>query len=332
MPHQRSAGFFAVLAAVGSALTPAAAQETPPEKAEIILELPVEWPNEVSGVAATNGGFSVVGDETPRHSYTWPAGTAEAMKSKDKGRVCDPEAVDVGHGPNGQQISLVLSEDFGKVYGYVSEPFAFELPSAFLESCGRGAEGMSVRWDNGEWDLVVLWEGGYLGRMHEPQNAKRKKCTPVQEVPCTADEGPYDARIVRYNISADGKTVKKKGDPITLPTSSLLKGIETQERFRATDIAWYKEQLLVLLGSMPPPEYVGKNKHQFTWIQGFNQDGSVADGLQIRLEHLLGSYREGKNWEALDVYWDEALNEHRLVLGYDAPGPSELIVFSPDFD
>lgn len=301
----------------------------------MVLELPVEWPNEVSGVAVTKDGFSVVGDETPRHSYTWPAGTAWEIKGEGKGGedgVPDAEAIDIGLGPNGEQIALTLSEDTTKFYFYVPEPYAFDLPSTFSEQHGRGAEGMSVRWKDGEWDLVVLWEGGYFDKPEKSKAAGEKQCPSVEKVTSTEDNGPHDAKIVRYSISADGKTVRQKGESIALSTSTLLEGVEPQERFRATDIAWYKEQLLVLLGSMPPPEYVGKDKHNFTWIQGFNQDGSIADDLQIRLEILLGSYREGKNWEALDVYWDEALNEHRLVLGYDAPGPSELIVFSPDFD
>lgn len=328
MTYRRSVSLFAAFATIGLSLTPAVAQQVLPSGTKLDLELSVEWPNEVSGVARTEYGFYVVGDATPRNYYTWPGGIAHEMGGEDGQCICDAEAIDVGHGPNGEKITLVLSEDTATVYGYVSQLFAISLPTDFAEQRGRGAEGLSVKWENGQWELVVLWEGGFFD---EPEGCECKSASSVAATAGTESQ-PQDARIMRYSISADGKRVKQQGAPISLPTSTLLEGLETHERFRATDVAWDGEQLLVLLGSMPPPGYVVDHKYQFTWIQGFYQDGSLAKRRRIRLEHALGTYRDHKNWEALDAYLDEETNTMKLVLGYDAPGSSKLVVFPPIFE
>lgn len=283
----------------------------------------VTWPHEVSGVAVIDGGYLVVGDENPKHYYTWPQGTAHEVWSADKSRVCDGEAIDVGYGPDGRQIHLLLGEDFHTVYIRGSSPI--RLPEAFSEQCKRGVEGLSVRWSNGGWDLAVMWEGGIPDKKHSPNERKSKKCKPVRKVNCPLDLEPRDALVALYRLSADLTSVTH-GKTITLETSRLLEIEEPEEVFRATDLTWYGDQLLVLLGSMPLPGVKGA-VHRRTWIQGFGLDGSLNETMQLRLEDLWKNYRKGKNWEAMDT----TLDGRRLVLGYDIDGTSELVVFDPGF-
>ena len=282
-----------------------------------VTEYVVDRPDEISGVAATRDGFVVIGDGVSRHYYSWPDGRVHRVWSEDKGRVCDGESIEVGYGDQQQRIRLYLGEDFAKVY--VEAAPAIQLPRAFLEQCGRGAEGMSVKWSDNGWDLAVLWEGGYYSKKHEPNNDKKKSCKQIEEVACTKDRGPHNALVALYWLSADAKAHKLER-VVTLQTKGLRDDRYAGERFRATDIAWYGDELLVLLGSTP--------KFKLTWIQGFGLDGKPIQGRRLEMEDVWPEYRKGKNWEALDT----TLDGRRLILGYDTKGPSEIIVFEPKFE
>lgn len=312
-----------VLGALLGSAQEASAQATP----DGVMEHTVVWPNEISGLAAVDDGFLVVGDDTPKHYYSWPGGTAHRVWSEDKGRVCDAESIDVGHGPNGEQLYVMLGEDFGIVY--VRGASSIQLPDEFLEQCGRGAEGISVRWSTGGWDLAVLWEGGIPDGKHEPMAKKSKKCKHVKSETCTADKRPHNARVIVYRLSVDGTNMTPEAEFFPLKTAQLLASEDPEEAFRATDIAWYRNGFLVLLGSTPFSDDL-ENKFRHTWIQGFDTTGDPIEEWRIKLESETrwGSYRAGKNWEGLDT----TLDDRRLILGYDAKGPSEIVVFDPGFD
>ena len=315
-----------VLGALLGSTQDAFAQATP----DGVMEYTVVWPNEISGLAAVDNGFLVVGDDTPKHYYSWPDGKAHRVWSEDKRRVCDAESIDVGYGPKGEKLYVMLGEDFGKVY--VRGASSIQLPDEFLEQCGRGAEGISVRWSTGGWDLAVLWEGGISDDEHEPMAKKSKKCKHVKSKTCTADKGPHNARVIVYRLSVDGTNMTPEAKFFTLETAQLLTSEEPEEAFRATDIAWYRNGFLVLLGSTPIKAGL-PNPYRRTWIQGFDMNGNPIVKWRIKLETRWGDYRrskdgKSKNWEALDT----TLDDRRLILGYDAKGPSEIVVFDPGFD
>ena len=81
----------------------AGAHDVPPGVIEI--EAPEPW--EISGVAAVPGGYAVVGDETHHEGRTWPDGGYWNILPEVRG----PESLDVGFGPDGEEVWFVLGED-----------------------------------------------------------------------------------------------------------------------------------------------------------------------------------------------------------------------------
>lgn len=312
-----------VLGALLGSAQDASAQAIP----DGVIETTVRWPNEISGVAAVDDGFLVVGDGEPKYYYSWPGGDEHRVWSQDEGRVCDAESIDVGYGPNGEQLYVMLGEDFARVY--VRGAPWIPLPNEFLEQCGRGAEGISVRWSTGGWDLAVLWEGGVLAGEYDPRGPRSNICEHLASEPCTADKGPHDARVIVYRLSVDGKNMTPEAKFFPLKTAHLLASEDPEEAFRATDIAWYRNGFLVLLGSTPIADETDES-FRHTWIQGFDINGDPIEEWRIKLESETrwGSYRAGKNWEALDT----TLDNRRLILGYDKDVPTEIVVFDPGFD
>ncbi len=71
-----------------------------------VTEVAAPHPLEMSGVAAVQGGFAVVGDEENRHGRIWPCGERFAFPARLRG----PESIAVGFGPSGEEIWLVLGE------------------------------------------------------------------------------------------------------------------------------------------------------------------------------------------------------------------------------
>lgn len=318
-----------VLGALVSSAVDVQAQEIP----DGVTEHTVGWPKEISGVAAVDEGFLVVGNGTSKHYYSWLDGRPHRMWSDDRKRVCDAESIDVGYGPNGEELYVMLGEDFHTVY--VRGAPSFSLPKEFEEKCGRGAEGMSVRWSDDGWDLLVLSEGGYYGKKHHTMDKNSNYCKPVMRELCANTENVHPPMVVRYRLSADGTTHIQEGEPFTLETAGLLERDDPDEAFRATDIAWYGDSFIVLLGSTPPANKRIDDSFRHTWIKGFDFNGDPTEGMTIKLESesVWGSYRRGdrewpKNWEALDT----TLDGLRLILGYDADGSSEIVVFKPKFE
>ena len=104
---------------------------------------------------------------------------------------------------------------------------------------------------------------------------------------------------------------------MTLDAPSLPTGL-----FHATDIAWHGDEMIVLLGSTGKG---GGPPYAHTWLQRFRPDGSRV-GKPVKLEEEWGRFREGKNWEALDVSPDG----RTLILGYDAKSGSTSLVLFPN--
>jgi hypothetical protein len=85
-----------------------------------------------------------------------------------------------------------------------------------------------------------------------------------------------------------------------------------KQRFRAPDLTWAGDHLLVLLASTDKK----RSKRKHTWLQRFDLEGA-PHGAPLKLEKAWGEYHDGKNWEGLD--W--ALSGTELVLAHDQKDP-----------
>lgn len=255
-----------------------------------VHEVEIPRPSEVSGVAAIPGGYAVVGDEDQTHGWIWPGGFQFPLPD----RVSGPESIDVGIGPDGEQLWLVLCEKGNLIVdlqGGETKLKGKEIPK---ETAGRGFEGIAVRHVDGGWQVAALWEGGYFNK-----GPRAGEC-----------ENP---RIVLL----DWKAGEGGGKPTVIELK--VPHPNEQERFRAPDLVWLGDEFLVLLGSTDSSREVRSH----TWLQRFDLKGR-AKGTPMRLEKEWGSYRAGKNWEALD--W--TLDGRWLVMGHDAKiGGQALAVF-----
>ena len=278
-------------------LEPAAAAQPPPIPAGVI-EIPSREPMEISGVAAVAAGYAVVGDDDGDHGRIWPGGDRFRIRPRLRG----PEAIDVVSLPDGEEVWLILDEDDRRLIDLSGGDLS--LPKALKEVCGRGLEGLAARWKGGRIEVAVLWEGGFYNPKGGPQKGCAKKLgeltRPVVALFAWRPGKGATSPLVRFELA-----VPDPGD---------------DERFRASDLVWDGDALLVLLRSTNAAD----DRFSHTWLQRFDLAGEPV-GEPLKLDEEWGAYCAGKNWEALD--W--TLDGGRLVMGYDELGPSELVLFAP---
>ena len=268
----------------------AAEPAVPPGVTEIEAPLPLE----ISGVAAVPGGYAVVGDDTEDHGRLWPGGGRLEVDP----RVEDMEAIDVGFGPGGRELWLVLGESERRLseLGGASD----RLPPHFEEVCGRGLEGLAVRWAAGLWQVAVVWEGGFYSTWRPgcdpPAAFAKPRVAILQWAPGKGVAGPLREFELDVPVPDDG------------------------ERFRATDLVWDGDGLLVLIAS-------GNDKGKefsHTWLQRFDLKGDAV-GAPYKLEERWAAYWAGRNWEALDRTLDGA----GLVIGFDEDDGRRFLAVFP---
>lgn len=279
------------------------------------IEIDAPEPHEISGVAAVPdeyggyGRYAVVGDEDSKIGRIWPGGAIWRAGIKGQGNPAKGlESVDVGIGPNERELWLVLGEN-NRTLSNLSG-VNYQLPKEYEDVCGRGLEGLAVRWINGKWQVAVLWEGGYFDK---------RKC---ENVPRPGFAPPRVA-IFEWVPGKGGDSATKLEFELKVPT--LL----DNQKFRAPDLAWLdddSDRLIVLLGSTG---IGGGRPFNHTWLQVFDLNGNpVPDLKPFKLEKEWCEYGEGKNWEALD----HSLDRSRLVMGFDAKrGRQPLVVFPSPF-
>jgi hypothetical protein len=254
-----------------------------------LTEIEAPKPLEISGVAAVPGGYAVVGDDTGDHGRIWPGGDTWLIAPPLEG----PESLDVGTSPLGETLWLVLDENTRTLADM--DGGRYQFPNRFKEVCGRGLEGLALRW-NGGWEVAAVWEGGF----YEPD--------------CEAPADFARPRVVIFRWQR-GQGTQGPDREFDLDVPRL----DDKERFRAPDLTWDGNNLLVLLSSQSK-----KNKRfSHTWLQAFDIDGKPV-GNPFKLEKEWGEYRDKKNWEALD--W--TIDGSHLVMGFDAKkGRRVLAVF-----
>jgi hypothetical protein len=238
-------------------------------------------PRELSGVAAVPDGYAIVGDGNGKRGRIWPSGTKFALPDGLKG----PESIDAAVNPDGEELWLVLGEDRRRLADFSGGAHVFD--DDFRETHGRGLEGVAVRWDGADWRVAVLWEGGYFD--YEKGGKGRYARPRVATFAWQKGEGIIAATLNSFELQAEKPS---KG-----------------QRFRAPDLVWDGDGVLVLLASTDKT----RKKRRHTWLQRFDLTGR-PDGNPYRLEAAWGEFWEGKNWEALDWTHDGS----GLVLGNDA--------------
>lgn len=235
---------------------------------------------EASGVAAAPpevGGFVVVGDDSNKKGRLYPQGGKWRLSRKTDGRKTakGPEGIDIAASDDGTSVSFVIGEDNRTLS--TNDGRNYKLPKAFREKCGRGAEGLTVRWKDGAWDILVLWEGGYF------------ECKPHEfALP----------KILRLTWPV-GAAQPIKGEVTELQVGGF--DLQGKLKFRAPDLSWYpaSDQIAVLLQSTSKKGK--KSKH--TWLQMFDLTGVPVAGKQLRLEDAWGKFAK-LNWEGMDYTWD----------------------------
>jgi len=258
-----------------------------------VTEIKAPDPLEISGVAALPGGFAVVGDKNNEYGRIWPGGVRFNIPANVK----DTESMDVGFGPNGQNLWLFLSEDNGALVDLSGGVYKFS--ETYKETCGRGLEGLAVRWHENRWQVAVVWEGGEY----------KKSC---KEFPDRQTLKPR-AAILSWK---KGSGLIKLEKEFLLDVPSPVDG----ENFRATDLVWHGDKLLVLLRSLN--ERSKNYKH--TWLQDYTLEGKRF-GTPVKLLERWGDYAKNKNFEALD--W--SADGKKLVLGYDATKGKRVLITFP---
>ncbi len=267
-----------------------------------VYEIPARHLQKISGVAAlADGRFAVVGDGIPSHGHIYPGYKRWTLPSQ----AIEPESVDVGYGVNDEELWLVLSQKNRMILDL--QGGAYQLPKRYSVACGRGLKGVAVRYVPSYWEVAVLWYGGW-------PNGEDDECKKFSFLK------PKVA--ILHWISGKGAIEIKKELELNVETP------ETNHRFKAPDLVWSKNGILVLLGSTKRNGVENK----YTWLQEFDLMGNIFKGTPtLKLEEQWGDYRDGggvrkygKNWEALD--W--TLDEKNLVMGFDTwENPMPLVVF-----
>lgn len=164
----------------------------------------------------------------------------------------------------------------------------------------RGLEGLAVKQGNskGSSKLAVLWEGGF-------DMSKRER--------------PYLTPRIAVSSIAEGKSeVRIKTKPTKLDLTKSHKWLEKisppefgeEFRFRATDLAWFNNGLIVLMPSTRRSTS-DKNKERYgpTAIQLFGIDGKpLAD--PVLLNELLPeelAEQSNYNWEGMCKVGEDSL-------------------------
>jgi hypothetical protein len=319
---------FGVCAA--SAQDPTSEQDAEPAIPPGVTKIDVFHFQEVSGVAATYDKLIGVGDNNGKEYLDIKADIRKTFSPTfGNGPICDAEDIEIGVKPDNTETMFVLSEDHATIF--VEGGHEIKLPAEFTEECGRGSEGLSVKWSQGGWDLLVLTEGGVPEDKHAPNKAKllqpnAKDCIKPEEIRCSRDKITYNALLARFRVEADGQKHELR-KVVQIPISNLLETIDPTQGFRAADLTWYHGNILVLLGSTPKddPEAPPFSHH---WIKGFDLEGRPIADMTMKLEkiRIWDKYRKNKSWEGLDT-----LPDGRLVLSYDEKGNSEIVIFPPSF-
>jgi hypothetical protein len=159
---------------------------------------------EASGVALKEKNTYILGSDTKIDSFLEinDNGQRKDIVLKTGLNICDCEDVEIVYDSTMKKWRLfALSEDFNRVYIEDGDPLDL---ADFKEVCERGAEGLSVRKNrNGIWEMVVIWEGGYLEDKDLPRGIDMKPdCShsKIKKGPCNETQLPKNPKYVNPKI------------------------------------------------------------------------------------------------------------------------------------
>lgn len=280
----------------------------------------------VSGVAWNGETYFLVGDDDETKILQTPD-RIMTVPNKDH----DLESIDVVTLADGTELFFLLSEETHTLSEWrrrgrnLHKTAEMQIGNTrFHEDWGRGVEGLAVTRQGGSAMLriAVVWEGGFAQTDHREHLLSRSLRLPLIAVfewqPGQGVSGSlnlYYADVPRPDPSAKGYRL---------------------QRFRATDIVWNGDALLLLMGASST---AGRSPYSNTWLQSFCPVPSARAALPE--QHRMVLYDEtmsdpnkfvpgGKNWEAMD--WVDPA-EKLLVLGYDGPdttGSLHHVTFTGD--
>jgi hypothetical protein len=318
------------------------AQNTPPPPLPLNSdEIDVGDLRAISGVAVrSKGEYILVGDKTIEHAVesNGQRHTHKFFKNfLGVDNICDAEDIAVGVKDVVTQRIFVLGEDSATIY--IEGGNQIPLPSEFFdERCGRGAEALTVKWTEEGWDLIVVSEGGIPEKDHILNKSKTPDCKQITDkanfekkdkgnkIDCPFDPTINDPLMARYIVAENGKDFQLKLIK-PLKTSSRLS--DKTQGFRASAVTWFKDDLLVLLGSTSTSQSKSTGFNH-TWIKGFTPEGIPIPNMTMKLENLDNErwpeYRKIGNWEGLAV-----ASDGKLLMSSDSPQLSKLILFPPIF-
>ena len=199
-----------------------------------------------------------------------------------------PKSIDVGIRVGDEALWLVLGENKGRLIDLDGGVCEFAEP--FPMRHGRGLEGLAVRWRDGRWQVALAWEGGF----YDWDSPARGTCAKPRIALLTwiRGEGMRGGPEATFELE--------------VPEPS------TEQRFRAPDLVFDGDGLLVLLASTD----ARRKQCKHTWLQRFDLTGRPT-GEPLQLEQIWGRYHDDKNWEGLD--W--TLDGTSLVLAHDEKDP-----------
>ena len=268
---------------------------------------------EVSGVASDGEHYLVVGNRENNFILQIPD-----KEYRIETQLTDLESIEWVKLEDGQELFFLLSEEDKTLIelrddnGILKVTKNYEFAgSEWNASEGRGLEGLAVKGPgaNGNLEVAVLWEGGFaqVGGQKPPVNWDIKK-----------------PRLATFEWKPGGGVQGAvKTFEVQVPTPPASQADGKAQGFRATDLVWNGDALLMLLGSTSSN---GKGPYDHTWLQNFCLSATsrtadpVSDEIVLYLAGNENNALKGKNWEALD--WKEPEGKN-LVFGYDAPNKGD---------
>ena len=243
-------------------------------------------------------------------------------------------------------VESIESDDQGRIFllseltrsVYSSNGVELVLPDEFSEVGGKGAEGIALKpFKNvkNAYESVVVWEGGFMDTRKLMVDFK----VPLFNCYDSVYQVTYNPRfridtfpILNMNKSVKTKKTKKLNlDSLyswTTTHYSYPKDTTIHIGYRATDVVWYKNELVVLLSAARRSTKEDTIYFDLKVLQKFDREGNPTSSPYDLKVHRRTMCQK-LNWEGMDWYEE---NES-LVFVNDAPSdkPTQLVFLNyPD--
>lgn len=286
---------------------------------------------EPSGVIFHNGELLIVDDEHPGKIFHYDITKVNkgqgyfklnlptksiVQKIYNGSFLYDLESIDI-FSKEGQVV--VLSEQLNALVSVNTGELIVQFPSKLSPIANRGLEGLAIKSTpekDGKYQVAVVWEGGYpwMDKLPPKYSAIERK-----------HNDPYFAVFdidpaVKYDLTLDDAT--SRGLLVTPKDLDKLDEPDAQ-RFRASDLVWYKDGFIVLLVSENSPLSFPISFDDLKFLHQklvrFDIKGNPVSGMSAinindqQVVEDVGLKGRNPNWEGLCWYEE---NE-KLLLVFD---------------